>query len=100
MDGAKLQMRARRGGRGGGQCSEGDRKLDLTNNVGKVVAKMTSGTRGCTLNKIERKSQWHKLGSLSKKQVVGVRDGYVMLKTLLTILLWRDKKLGATASLI
>lgn len=100
MDGAKLQMRARREGRGGGQCFEGDRKLDLTNNAGKVVAKMTSGTRGCTLNKIKRKSQWHKLGSLSKKQVVGVGDGYVMLKTLLTILLWCDKKLGATAGLI
>lgn len=60
-------MRARRGGGGRGQCFEGDGKLDLTKNIGKVVAKMTSGTRGCTLNKIEQKSQWHKLGSLSKK---------------------------------
>lgn len=80
---------------------EGDGKSELAKNVGKVVAKMTSGTRGCALNKIKRKSQWQKLGSLSKKQVVGgVGDRYMMLKTLLTILISCDKKLGATASLI
>lgn len=81
---------------------EGDGKLDLAKNVRKVVAKMTSGTRGCTLNKIKRKSQWQKLGSLSKKQVVGVGvgDRYMMLKTLLTILISCDKNLGAAASLI
>jgi len=46
-------MRARRGGRAGKQCFEGDGKLDLAKNTGEVVAKMTSGTRGCALNKIE-----------------------------------------------
>lgn len=56
---------------------EGDGKSELAKNVGKVVAKMTSGTRGCALNKIKRKSQWQKLGSLSKKQVVGGGGGQI-----------------------
>lgn len=40
-------------------------KSDLAKNIGKVVAKTTRGVRECTINKIEWKSRWQKLGSLS-----------------------------------
>lgn len=49
-----------------------------------VVAKMTNGITLRTYNKIEQKNQWKKIGSVSKKQIMG-GNRYLMPKTLLTI---------------
>lgn len=59
-----------------------------------VVAKMKNGIALRTYNKTEQKNQWKKIGSVSKKQIMG-GNRYLMPKTLLAIWIRWDRKLGA-----
>lgn len=52
------------------------------------------------MNKTEWKSQWQKLGSVSEKTDYGEGGKYNDARKLSATLIWCDKKLEATVSLI